>query len=87
MNVIITGASKGIGKAVAKIFAANGHNIYLCSRGEATLYKTVEELMTKYPAITIKAKPFDLSKKEEAIAFLTAEKISSWLVDSKGTNA
>lgn len=69
MNVIITGASKGIGKAVAEIFAANGHNLYLCSRGEATLYKTVEELMTKYPAITIKAKPFDLSKKEEAIAF------------------
>ena len=69
MNVIITGASKGIGKAVAEIFAANGHNLYLCSRGEATLYKTVEELITKYPAVTIKAKPFDLSKKEEAIAF------------------
>ncbi len=69
MNVIITGASKGIGKAVAEIFAANGHNLYLCSRGEATLYKTVEELMTKYPTVTIKAKPFDLSKKEEAIAF------------------
>ena len=25
--------------------------------------------MTKFPAATIKAKPFDLSKKEEAIAF------------------
>ena len=69
MNVIITGASKGIGKAIAEIFAANGHNLFLCSRGEVALYKTVEELMTKYPAVTIKAKPFDLSKKEEAIAF------------------
>jgi short-subunit dehydrogenase len=69
MNVIVTGASKGIGKAIAEIFAANGHNLFLCSRGELTLYKMVEELMTKFPDATIKAKPFDLSKKEEAIAF------------------
>ena len=69
MNVIITGASKGIGKAIAEIFAANGHNLFLCSRGELALYKTLEELMTKFPAATIKAKPFDLSKKEQAIAF------------------
>ncbi|MDZ4793386.1 MAG: SDR family oxidoreductase [Bacteroidota bacterium] len=69
MNIIITGASKGIGKAIAEIFAASGHDLFLCSRGEVTLYKTVEELMTRFPAITVKAKPFDLSKKEEAIAF------------------
>ena len=68
MNVIITGASRGIGKATAEIFAANGHNLYLCSRNEKALYKTMEELVTKYPTITIKAKPFDLSKKENAIA-------------------
>ncbi|HMK25772.1 MAG TPA: SDR family oxidoreductase [Chitinophagaceae bacterium] len=69
MNVIVTGASKGIGKSIAEIFAANGHHLFLCSRGELTLYKTVEELMTKFPDATIKAKPFDLGKKEEAIAF------------------
>jgi len=69
MNIVVTGASKGIGKAIAEIFAAHGHNLFLCSRGELTLYKTVEELMTKFPDVTIKAKPFDLSKKEEAIAF------------------
>lgn len=69
MNIIITGASRGIGKATAEIFAAKGHNLYLCSRSETALYKFVEELMTKYPVITIKAKPYDLSKKENAIAF------------------
>lgn len=69
MNVIVTGASKGIGKAIAEIFAANGHDLFLCSRGEVALYKTMEELQTKYPAVVVKAKPFDLSKKEEAIAF------------------
>lgn len=69
MNVIVTGASKGIGKAIAEIFAAHGHHLFICSRGEVALYKTMEELQTKYPAAIIKAKPFDLSRKEEAKAF------------------
>lgn len=69
MNVIITGASKGIGKAVAEIFAANAYNVFLCSRGEVSLYKAMEELQTKFPSITVKAKPTDMSKKEDVIAF------------------
>lgn len=71
MNVIITGASKGIGKAIAEIFAANGNNLFICARGDTTLYKTTEELMTKYPSVSIKAKPFDLSRKEQAKEFGT----------------
>jgi short-subunit dehydrogenase len=69
MNVVITGASKGIGKAIAEIFAANGHTIFITSRGEVQLYKTMEEFQTKFPTATIKAKPFDLSKKEGAKEF------------------
>jgi short-subunit dehydrogenase len=73
MNVIITGASKGIGKAIAKTFAANGHNLFLCSRNEVALYKTMEELGTQYPNITIKAKAFDLSK--------NAKTFGQWIVE------
>lgn len=65
-NILVTGASRGIGKAIAGIFAAHGYNLYLSSRNAAALYKTMEELQKKYPAVTIKAKPFDLSQKEEA---------------------
>ncbi len=68
-SVVVTGASKGIGKAVAEIFAANGAHLYLCSRGEVALYNTVEELQTRFPQATVKARPADLSIKEEAIAF------------------
>jgi len=32
MNIIITGASKGIGFAIANAFAAAGHNLYLTSK-------------------------------------------------------
>jgi len=69
MNIVITGASRGMGKAIAEIFAANGHNLFITSLNEVTLYKTMEELLVKYPAVSIKAKAFDLSKKEEAKNF------------------
>ena len=69
MNVIITGASRGLGKAIAEIFAANGHDLYLTARNEVRLYKATEELLNKYSSVTIKAKPFDLSKKEQAQEF------------------
>ena len=75
MNVIITGASRGIGKATAEVFASNGHDLYLCSRNENALYKTMEGLVTKFPGITIKARPFDLSKKENAVA------LGKWILD------
>jgi short-subunit dehydrogenase len=69
MNVVITGASKGIGKAIATAFAAEGATLFLCARNEVTLYHTVAELQTKYPTSTIKAKAVDLSVKEAAKAF------------------
>jgi len=65
MTVLITGASRGFGKAIAEIFAANGHDLLLSSRNGADLYKTMAELQTTYPSVTIKAKEFDLSDKAQ----------------------
>lgn len=69
MNVIITGASRGIGFAIAEIFAQNGHNLLLTSLSDVKLYKAMETLQTKYSNIEIAAKAFDLSSKDNAIAF------------------
>ena len=69
MNIIITGASRGFGKSIAEIFAANGHNLYISSRNEVSLYKAMEELTTRFPEVSIKAKPFDLSRKEQVRDF------------------
>ncbi len=68
-NIIITGASKGIGKAVAEAFAAEGASLFLCSRNEAALNKTVTGLQARFPNSRIAAKAVDLSVKEQAIDF------------------
>jgi len=72
MTVLVTGASRGIGKAIAEIFAANGHDLFISSRSEVALYKAMEELQSKYPSVSIKAKAFDLSNKEQA------EELGNW---------
>lgn len=76
MNVIITGASKGIGKAIAMQFAVEGNTLLLCSRGAKQLYDTVSELQTRFPSCTVKAMPVDLSKKEQV------QKFGSWCLES-----
>ena len=71
MNIVITGASKGFGRAIADTFAAKGHHLYICSRNEMDLYKATDELQTQHPGIEVKARPADVSKKEEAVGFAT----------------
>jgi short-subunit dehydrogenase len=72
MNAIITGASRGIGKAIAAAFAKEGYGLYLNSRSDLALYKAVEELYTEFPGVNIKAFPADLSKKEGCTSFANA---------------
>ena len=69
MNVVITGGSKGIGKAIATRFATAGYSIYLCSRDTGRLQATTEELQSLFPAVKIKGKVADLSVKEQVLQF------------------
>lgn len=69
MNVIITGGSKGIGKAIAIKFAAAGHDLLLCARNAEDLKNTAQEISNLNPAIKVGFFPADLSIKEEIISF------------------
>ncbi len=69
MNAVITGASRGIGKAIAQIFALHGYDLFLCSKSETNLDQTIEELKTQFPAIRIDGKPLDVGKKTQAVLF------------------
>lgn len=46
-NALITGASKGIGKAIAKVLSGIGYNVYIASRTEEDLKKAAAETNAK----------------------------------------
>ena len=69
MNIIITGASKGLGKAMAKKFALDGNTLFLCARNEDQLNATANEIQNEFPKSIIYTKKVDVSKKNEVIEF------------------
>ncbi len=46
-TAIVTGASRGIGRAIAHAFADEGANVAICARGEEQLKRTAAELQAK----------------------------------------
>ncbi|CAN5730763.1 hypothetical protein BH11BAC4_BH11BAC4_14420 [soil metagenome] len=69
MNAIITGANKGIGKAIAIKFAAAGYDLFLCARNLELLNKTATEISVAYPAAKINVKAVDVTVKAEVEQF------------------
>ena len=66
---VVTGASKGIGRAIAQAFAAEGYLVLICSRSKENLDEAVREIKAIHPAADIKGFPADLSQMIEVKAF------------------
>jgi NAD(P)-dependent dehydrogenase (short-subunit alcohol dehydrogenase family) len=62
-TALVTGASKGIGLAVAKLLAAEGCNLHLVARSKETL-ETAREAIRKRHQIAVALHPLDLSLSE-----------------------
>ena len=69
MNVIITGASKGLGKAIAEKFAEAGHYLIICARNEDVLFETKQLLLQKNSNCKVEMMTTDLSIKQNVIEF------------------
>lgn len=67
--VVVTGGSKGIGRAIVERFAKEGFSIATCSRNEKDLREVKEDLKTKYGS-TIHTTEADLSHREGVEHFI-----------------
>ncbi len=69
MNIVITGASKGIGKAIAEKFVAEGCNVFICARTESELIETVQDLSAINNIVKIFYSVVDLSVRKQVSDF------------------
>ena len=63
-KVLITGGSKGIGKAMAKEFLKRGYNVILAARNKTDLENTKKELQENYKNQIIEIEVTDLTVEE-----------------------
>ncbi|MHA4896775.1 SDR family oxidoreductase [Pedobacter sp. PWIIR3] len=70
MNAIVTGATKGIGRAVAIKLAEAGYNLAICSRNGTELEELTQSL--RYTEVKVLAVKADLSVKQECVNFCNA---------------
>ena len=69
MNAVISGATKGIGKAITDLLAEKGFSLAICSRNERELEAYKKELEVKHPAIKVYTYQADMSIKKEVLSF------------------
>ncbi|HVU56015.1 MAG TPA: SDR family oxidoreductase [Puia sp.] len=75
MNCIITGASRGLGKAIAEKFAAGGYHLYLVSRDADAGKRAAHEMAERFRDIEVNWGTFDLGDKRQAI------QCGRWIID------
>ncbi len=64
-TALVTGASQGLGAAIAEHYLAEGANVALCSRNAADLEEQRTRLASSHGADRIWAKPADISSKRD----------------------
>ena len=67
--IIITGGTKGIGKAIITTFMANGFDVITCARNEQDLLVLQAEMQLKFPTSKLLYKAADLSIRKEVDDF------------------
>lgn len=71
-GAVVTGGSKGIGRAIALALADEGANVALCARGEESLAATAEELQEK--GVKVHAQTCDVADGDALGAFLDSSR-------------
>ncbi len=84
-TAVITGGSRGIGRAIAHAFADEGANVAICARGEAQLRQTADELRAK--GVQVVAVPSNVLARAEVERFVATAAETLGRVDVLVNNA
>ena len=68
-NIVVTGGSKGIGRAVVERFVRAGFPVVTCARSEADLTELKTALRRQLPGVVLHTLAVDLSNTEGAVRF------------------
>ena len=86
-NILISGASAGLGKGMAIEFAKLGRNLALCARRMENLESLKAELLEINPTIQIFIRPLDVDNHEQVFEVFNAFKQDMGTVDRVVVNA
>ena len=67
-NILITGASSGLGAGMARVFAAKGHNLALTARRVDRLNALRDELLAANPGIEVVVHALDVNDHDQVFA-------------------
>ena len=84
-RALITGASKGIGYAVAEVFAEEGCDVDMASRDPAVLEAAAQKLRSAHQ-VNVRIFPADLSNAEDRARLIEACGDNHILVNNAGSN-
>jgi short-subunit dehydrogenase len=71
-NIVITGASSGLGAGMARQFAAKGRNLALCARRADRLDALAAELTAAHPGIKVVTRQLDVNDHDQVFAVFRA---------------
>ncbi|WP_137872367.1 SDR family oxidoreductase [Rhodococcus sp. Q] len=64
-NILITGASSGLGRGMAREFAARGRNLALAARRTERLEELRDELLAANPGVTVAIRTLDVDRHDD----------------------
>jgi short-subunit dehydrogenase len=71
-NILITGASSGLGYTMAKMYAAQGRNLALCARRVERLEELRDDIAKIYPAVKVFVRPLDVNDHDQVFEVFKA---------------
>ncbi len=86
-TILITGASSGLGRGMAREFAAMGRNLALCARRTDRLEELKQELESKHQGIKVSVRALDVLNYEQVFEVFKAFKEEFGSIDRIIVNA